>query len=120
MQQACSDTFATPFTKKSKLSSLSARSVFVELESVLQKHGFFALFKGGSEVYSREMLGNIVYFSTYELMKSALSNHFRGDQTVAHYQTQQPSVFQIVLSGASAGVAYWALIYPIDTLKATI
>jgi len=123
MQQACSDTFKSPFAQKaSKIipSSISARSVILELQSVIQRHGFSALFKGGSEVYSREMLGNIVYFSTYELMKSTLSNHIRGDQARTHHQSQEPSVFQIALSGASAGVTYWALIYPIDTLKATI
>jgi len=117
MQYASTKLSRSPFLRNSSMSPLLSSKYFIsEMSSVLQRHGFQALFKGGSEVYSREMLGNVVYFSTYELMKSYLMQSTNGTKL----EQNQPSALQILMSGASAGVAYWAAIYPIDTLKAML
>lgn len=118
LQQATSNSFISPFVRSSEMfTSMSSRLILREMISVISKHGFAALYKGGTEVYSREMIGNVAYFSMYELMKSSISS--KSSDPFEHKQ-QQASTSEIMLSGGLAGVAYWAVIYPVDTLKAMI
>lgn len=107
---------ASPFLRGSQLcsNSLAFESFLNESVHIFKKHGIASLFKGGSEVYAREIIGNVLYFSTYELMKSSLVTLTNPED---HKPTSTPT---IAGSGAFAGVAYWAVIYPIDTLKSML
>ena len=60
----------------------------------------------------REMVGNIAYFGAYEMMKQNLLALNEGNE-----ETSGKQFGAIALSGAIAGVAYWATVYPIDTIK---
>ena len=116
LQLAASNSFISPFVRSSEMfTSMSSRLILREMASVINKHGFAALYKGGTEVYSREMIGKVAYFSMYELMKSNISSKSHDD---SFEHTEQASASEIMLSGGLAGVAYWAVIYPLDTLKA--
>lgn len=100
---------------------LSSRTVLAEMRSVAQRHGFRALYKGGTEVYSREIIGNMAYFSLYELVKTSLFSR-DGDNTDLDRSSSsaRPSALQIVASGGIAGATFWAVVYPLDTLKAML
>lgn len=124
LKQCSSIAYTSPFRRNHEIgSSPSGRAILSEMKSVIQRHGLAALYKGGSEVYSREIVGNIAYFGMYELMKSYLSGgssnelSFQKGRFSSHHPYQQATASQIVLSGGAAGMAYWAIIYPLDTLK---
>lgn len=109
----------SPYLRGLPQSSVLSKELIVSnIISTTKKHGILSLFKGGSQVYSREIFGNIIYFSTYELMKRTLQT--TSDQRFTQGQPSKASTLQILLAGGSAGVAYWALVYPIDTLRAML
>jgi len=61
----------------------------------------------------REMLGNTIYFLTYERMKDLLK-----EKRIAGRELSEMEIYGY--SGAIAGFMYWAGSYPVDTVKSVM
>lgn len=85
--------------------TLKSDSQYKNVKDCFQKTysngGLPALYVGHKAMMCREIIGNSIYFATYE--------HFSGKKNV--------SLLKSGLSGSIAGLAYWTCIYPIDTIK---
>jgi hypothetical protein len=71
------------------------------------------LFKGHMSTMYREVPGNLAWFAIYELACDALASQLetnRDDLPVRAHMA----------AGAAAGVAYWAAIYPVDSVKSVL
>lgn len=67
------------------------------------------LFRGMISTMLREIPGNVAWFGVYEMVCNALRDS----------QGEVPA-FGCILAGASAGVAYWTVPFPADTVKTRI
>ncbi|ETW01122.1 hypothetical protein H310_06734 [Aphanomyces invadans] len=67
------------------------------------------LYRGFFPTCSREMLGNLVYFLSYERFKDMLKTH-----------TSMTDMQVYGVAGAAAGPVYWCTIFPLDTIKAVV
>jgi len=67
------------------------------------------LFRGLTGTLVREMPGNVAWFGVYEWVSSLFKNEDR----------HLPDIGTIT-AGAAAGVAYWTIPYPADTVKTRI
>ncbi|KAF0695993.1 Aste57867_13206 [Aphanomyces stellatus] len=67
------------------------------------------LYRGFVPTCSREMVGNTVYFLSYERIK-----------TMLQAQTNLTDMQIYGTSGAAAGVVYWSISFPLDTVKSVI
>ncbi|RHY10484.1 hypothetical protein DYB25_001850 [Aphanomyces astaci] len=67
------------------------------------------LYRGFTPTCCREMVGNTVYFLTYDRVK---------DQLQAKTQLTPMHVYGT--SGAVAGFAYWCVSFPLDTIKSVV
>ncbi|KAF0745473.1 hypothetical protein Ae201684P_011430 [Aphanomyces euteiches] len=67
------------------------------------------LYRGFIPTCCREMVGNTVYFLTYERLKDSLKA--KTDRT-------DMEIFGI--SGAVAGLVYWCVSFPLDTIKSVV
>ena len=81
------------------------------LQSV-RKGGPLSLYKGFSTTFIREVFGDAAYFYVYQMLPRYL---FGGNEN-----TEDRSLFHIMLSGGFAGIAYWTIIYPVDTIKSRL
>lgn len=83
------------------------------IQSVIRNRGFSGLWQGQSSTFIRESLGGVAWFATYELMKKyLLSRHEQIDN-----QKNESKTWELLFSGASAGLAFNASIFPADTVK---
>lgn len=89
-------------------SSGQAASFAATLQSCLRE-GIAGLWRGWLPAVARDGPGVGAYFMVYEVGKAALS---RGDDA--------PTLGAKLLAGSCAGVAYWVVALPVDTLKAAI
>ena len=104
------------YTKASRLSGTlyeSTARIPRELLLVIKRGGLSSLYNGFGQIYTREFVGNVAYFSTYSYVKMKLEN-----QAVSKHNKFNP--FHIAVAGGCAGFAYWSLVYPIDTLRAVV
>ena len=112
-RQFVSSPMALPFRKPVSTSVVGA--YLAEGYQVAKQDGLRALYCGGSYTFPREIIGNVMYFSTYKLARSYLENN--EDRLTMSKLVQLRNV---AISGALAGVSYWSLVYPIDTLRAMV
>ncbi|OQR97082.1 Mitochondrial Carrier (MC) Family [Achlya hypogyna] len=71
------------------------------------------LYRGFIPTCYREMIGNTSYFFTYEKTKDILQS-----QTLVQRQLSDMEVYGY--SGAVAGLMYWCISFPLDTVKSVI
>jgi solute carrier family 25 (mitochondrial carnitine/acylcarnitine transporter), member 20/29 len=77
---------------------------------VAAARGFGGLYKGLGATLLRELPANAVYFGTYEACKRAqIPKHATSTDALG------PGA--LVLSGGTAGIAFWAGVYPVDVIK---
>lgn len=76
-----------------------------------EKRGVLGLWQGQSSTFIRESLGGIVWFATYELLKKTLRERHGGEEN---------KTWELLFSGASAGVAFNGSIFPVDTVKSVM
>eukprot|EP00438_Fugacium_kawagutii_P034853 Skav225549 [mRNA] locus=scaffold81:233965:257891:+ [translate_table: standard] len=80
----------------------------------VREEGVTGLWRGNLSTLAREIPGNMAWFGVYEagmrLVQSA-----RGDA-----RKKDVPLYWSALSGSAAGVAYWALPFPADTVKSKI
>eukprot|EP01041_Mallomonas_annulata_P006919 gene6919-14056_t len=81
--------------------------------SIYRKGGISAFYRGFYATAAREISGNIAYFTTYQLLKNNLSR-LKG------LHPKDASFEIIFFSGGMAGIAFWLVSHPIDTLKSLI
>jgi len=79
----------------------NARSCFI---SVVKESGLRGLYKGHLSTMMREIPGNMMYFGLYHYI-------------VRTYGKKDIQTWKLACAGSIAGVGYWSLIYPIDTIK---
>ena len=81
------------------------------LRSIISEGGINSLWRGLLPAMARDGPGIGVYLLTFEHCKLALDNN----GTLSKF-----SIWSKLLSGASAGIAFWVVALPIDTIKANI
>lgn len=70
-------------------------------------------YRGASLMLVREIIGNILYFVVYEATIRELSGQSMG----TNHMHKGVNLATLSFAGGLAGVANWAVIYPIDTAK---
>jgi solute carrier family 25 carnitine/acylcarnitine transporter 20/29 len=79
-----------------------ARQIYAE-------SGLRGLYKGTTLTLLRDIPANIVYFGVYEVVKHSLTSKAG--------LTDGPSTLTALTAGALAGIAFWPVALPMDTLK---
>lgn len=81
---------------------------------ILRQEGPAGMWRGQAGCLAREVPGNIAWFGTYEIA-------VRGIQVARGYNRKAdvPLAWK-ALAGASAGVAYWLVPFPADTVKSKL
>ncbi|SCU83859.1 LAFA_0D06304g1_1 [Lachancea sp. 'fantastica'] len=82
------------------------------IKHIVQTRGIAGLWQGQSSTFIRESIGGAVWFASYEGVKRYLAQR-RGQDNVQNH------TWELLVSGASAGVAFNASIFPADTIKST-
>lgn len=77
---------------------------------ILKQNGLFGLWNGFSSTLVREVVGTAIWFGTYEY----ISDYFKKNDS---YLSKD---MQLLVAGASSGVAFNFSMYPIDTIKSNI
>ena len=96
---------------KNVANNLKDTNISGTIMSVLKERGVLGLWQGQSGTFIRESFGGVACFATYELMKKALKERHGGEDN---------KTWELLLSGASAGVAFNASIFPADTVKSVM
>lgn len=81
---------------------------------IVRQEGIQGLWRGNLGCLAREIPGNLAWFGAYELA-------LRGIQVARHHERKAdvPLAFS-ALAGSVAGVAYWAVPFPADTVKSKL
>ena len=80
----------------------------------VRAEGVKGLWKGNVSCLLREVPGNMAWFGTYEIIRGQIQTQFQYEKL-----SDMP-LYWTALSGAAAGVAYWAVPFPADTVKSRI
>eukprot|EP00698_Gefionella_okellyi_P007425 TRINITY_DN1810_c0_g1_i2.p1 TRINITY_DN1810_c0_g1~~TRINITY_DN1810_c0_g1_i2.p1 ORF type:complete len:316 (+),score=43.58 TRINITY_DN1810_c0_g1_i2:76-948(+) len=80
-------------------------------KQIVSGYGVRGIFQGIIPTLARDVPANILYFVAYEGTKRALAPAGNPDQL---------STMQVLTAGSAAGVAFWALVYPIDVIKSVM
>lgn len=86
------------------------------LAFTLREEGLRGLFRGGATCMIREVTGNALWFTTYELTCRKLVQ-MTGHHHQSNQQQKRGTPMIQCISGAVAGCMYWLIPYPIDTIK---
>lgn len=76
--------------------------------------GLAGLYRGNMSTLAREVPGNMAWFGTYEGVMRAVQT-VRGDE-----RKRDVPLYWSAFSGSWAGVAYWLVPFPADTVKSKI
>uniref|UniRef100_A0A7S3LS03 Mitochondrial carrier protein n=1 Tax=Aplanochytrium stocchinoi TaxID=215587 RepID=A0A7S3LS03_9STRA len=85
------------------------------LLKIVKADGFTGLWKGHISCLAREIPGNMAWFGTYEFVKTRVIQRFGG-----YERLDDVPLGWTMAAGACAGVAYWGVPYPADTVKSKI
>ncbi|CAB4253740.1 similar to Saccharomyces cerevisiae YOR130C ORT1 Ornithine transporter of the mitochondrial inner membrane, exports ornithine from mitochondria as part of arginine biosynthesis [Maudiozyma barnettii] len=96
---------------KNVTSGLKNTKISGTILSILRERGILGLWQGQSSTFIRESFGGVAWFATYEIMKKTLKER-HGDE--------DNKTWELLFSGASAGVAFNASIFPADTVKSVM
>merc|ERR1719447_1443055 len=81
---------------------------------IIKAEGVQGLWRGNLGCLSREIPGNLAWFGAYELV-------LRGIQMSRGYERKADvPVAWSALAGSCAGVCYWAVPFPADTVKSKL
>lgn len=83
------------------------------IKKSIKADGFAGLWKGNIACLGREIPGNMAWFGMYEYVLQKLFNYSDG----AYKDKKDVPLSYHALGGAFAGVAYWGIPYPFDTIK---
>lgn len=82
--------------------------IFPTISNVIKERGILGLWQGQSGTFIRESVGGVAWFATYELMKRKFKER---------HPSKENRTWELLASGASAGIAFNASIFPADTIK---
>eukprot|EP00755_Sulcionema_specki_P022717 Sspe_Gene.13982::Locus_4820_Transcript_1_1_Confidence_1.000_Length_1510::g.13982::m.13982/K15109/SLC25A20_29, CACT, CACL, CRC1; solute carrier family 25 (mitochondrial carnitine/acylcarnitine transporter), member 20/29 len=77
---------------------------------VIRKEGFRGLYRGNTATMAREIPGNGITYMSYEVMCEVAAKHMG-----CHHEELPTYVY--ACAGGVAGMLYWPLPYPMDTVK---
>jgi len=81
---------------------------------IMREEGITGLWRGNMGCLAREIPGNMAWFGTYELA-------MRGVQvSMGHERKSDVPVAWSALAGSCAGVMYWGVPFPADTVKSKL
>jgi len=90
--------------------SYQNKGTFATAKVIVKHRGLRGLYSGFGLHLTRDLLGTGIYFMTYETGKQIFLT-YSGDQTTT-------SPMAAMTAGGLCGIVSWALIYPIDSVKA--
>ncbi|CCF58160.1 hypothetical protein KAFR_0D05130 [Kazachstania africana CBS 2517] len=79
------------------------------IKAILKERGISGFWQGQSGTFIREFFGSLIWFATYAFMKKFWIMENGGSGQIKSWQ--------LLLSGACAGLAFNASIFPADTVK---
>lgn len=82
---------------------------------IVRSEGIQGLWRGNVSCLMREIPGNVVWFGIYEFTRSRIIQPTLGYKTL----NEVPLPYTMI-AGACAGIGYWGIPYPIDTIKSQI
>lgn len=83
-------------------------SIIPTIRAILKEKGIWGLWQGQSGTFVRESLGSLIWFGTFENLKRMF---------LAIYDIETMTTWQVLISGATAGVAFNGSMFPVDTIK---
>ena len=83
------------------------------VEHIIKTDGVRALFQGSSATILRNVPANALFFPINEIVKQKLA--LNANCTIADL-----SISEKLVAGASAGLGYWILTYPLDAVKGRV
>ncbi|POS86348.1 Mitochondrial carrier [Erysiphe pulchra] len=86
------------------------------VKKLYKEGGIRSVFRGSSATLARDGPGSAAYFATYEIVKRKLTPI---DSTTGELSSSI-SLGAITVAGASAGIAMWIPVFPIDTVKSRL
>lgn len=84
------------------------------VRQLYKEGGIRSVFRGSAMTLARDGPGSAAYFATYEIIKRKLTPQ-NPDGTPG-----QLSLTAVMAAGASAGVAMWIPVFPVDTIKSRL
>lgn len=84
------------------------RGSIASIRHIIHTRGMGGLYSGFGMHFLRDTLGTSIYFPIYEAVKKAV--HFEGPC----------SSLGVAFAGACCGLASWAIVFPIDTMKSMV
>lgn len=84
------------------------------VRQLYKEGGIRSVFKGSAMTLARDGPGSAAYFATYETIKRSMTP--KDENGIP----QALSLTAIMAAGASAGVAMWIPVFPVDTIKSRL
>ena len=91
--------------------NVQSTKISYTIMSILKEKGILGMWQGQSGTFIRESFGGVAWFATYELMKEGLRKR---------HGEKENKTWELLFSGASAGVAFNGSIFPADTVKSVM
>ena len=85
------------------------------VRQLYKEGGIKSVFRGSAMTLARDAPGSAAYFATYEYIKRSLS-----PKDAEGNATGELSLSAVLVAGASAGVAMWIPVFPVDTIKSRL
>jgi len=109
--QVPSSTISSPSYTGARLGPLSV------IASVFRHHGLLGFWHGQLGTLIRETGGSAAWFGAYEGVGAAFRNYNTRSSVALDAEASALRLWQQLLAGASAGVAYNFVFFPADTVK---
>ncbi|CAI4051628.1 hypothetical protein SKDZ_15G2760 [Saccharomyces kudriavzevii ZP591] len=90
--------------------------VLPTIKAIIAERGLAGLWQGQSGTFIRESFGGVAWFATYELVKKALKDR----HPLENPRRDESKIWELLVSGGSAGLAFNASIFPADTVKSVM
>lgn len=85
------------------------------VRQLYKEGGIRSVFRGSAMTLARDGPGSAAYFATYEYIKRRMTPvNEKGERS------GELSLSAITVAGASAGVAMWIPVFPVDTIKSRL
>lgn len=85
------------------------------VRQLYKEGGIKSVFRGSAMTLARDSPGSAAYFATYEYIKRSMSPKDADGNA-----TGELSLSAVLVAGASAGVAMWIPVFPVDTIKSRL
>lgn len=111
-------------TKMQLMDGGGSPSSFRTANDILCNHGVSGLYRGFAATVGRQFPGFVIYFGSYDMLRSSFLASFGSmttttmmtTSTAARWEELSASIF----AGGIAGALSWAIIYPVDLVKTRV